>query len=186
MNTQAKRFKPCAELRDDKTGDVICRLARLPSYAYAYYVTESTWRAFNGAHPPHVDDQHPVYQQIGGTCRNGKWVEGQTIWGELKGEHRGVPYVVGPRTPCPGIGWVILRRGYDPIESHGAFYDDAPEGAFVSAEHAVQGYIDSLVGREEREAIAEADAMAEPACPYCGTPLFKRLSDYVQVCACES
>lgn len=64
--------------------------------------------------------------------------------------HRNVAFTVGPRTPCPGIGWKIacfdhLGRLAGFIESGGAFYDgepDHPEGAYAWASTACKRYID--------------------------------------------
>jgi hypothetical protein len=72
----------------------------------------------------------------------------------VEGEHRGVAYSIGPRTPCPGIGWSIptrdmLGRDTAPITSPGAFYDgceDHPEGAYAWAEWAVKRTIDRMIG----------------------------------------
>ncbi|MFA5053438.1 MAG: hypothetical protein WC565_05230 [Parcubacteria group bacterium] len=69
-------------------------------------------------------------------------------------EHRGVPFTIGPRTPCPGIGWKIPRtdplgRPLAPLESQGAFYDDCedhPEGAYAWAETACRRFIDKALG----------------------------------------
>ncbi len=68
----------------------------------------------------------------------------------LRGEHRGVAYVIAPRTPCPGIGWTIsytdlLGRASEQT-SAGAFYDgcdDHPEGAYAWAESSVHKFIDA-------------------------------------------
>lgn len=65
-------------------------------------------------------------------------------------EHLGITFYVGPRTPCPGIGWSI--PDYDLIgrqcESHGAFYDgcdDHPEGAYAWAEASCRAFIEEAL-----------------------------------------
>lgn len=62
-------------------------------------------------------------------------------------------FYVGPRTPCPGIGWAVptydhLGRRTGLKTSGGAFYDDCedhPEGAYAWAEAACRRYIDALL-----------------------------------------
>jgi hypothetical protein len=63
-----------------------------------------------------------------------------------EGTHKGIAFLIGPRTPFPGIGWTI-PKWFDgkKLESGGAFYDDCedhPEGAYAWAESAVKRFID--------------------------------------------
>lgn len=68
-------------------------------------------------------------------------------------EHRGIVFYVGPRTPCPGIGWGLptfdhLGRCTGLKVSSGAFYDDCedhPEGAYAWAETACRSFIDKIL-----------------------------------------
>ncbi len=66
--------------------------------------------------------------------------------GRVTGSYKGVSYSIGPRTPFPGIGWVIPKWiDGRKTESGGAFYDDVPEhpeGAYAWAERAVKKFID--------------------------------------------
>lgn len=71
-------------------------------------------------------------------------------------EHRGVLFTIGPRTPCPGIGWRVHLYDYrgEPVwkDSSGAFYDnceDHPEGAYAWAEASARRFIDKLLAERE-------------------------------------
>lgn len=74
----------------------------------------------------------------------------------VKKEHRGITFYVGPRTPCPGIGWAVptfdhLGKPTGLRESGGAFYEDAedhPEGAYAWAENACRRFIDKALDYE--------------------------------------
>ena len=75
----------------------------------------------------------------------------------IEHHYRGIRFNIGPRTPCPGIGWTVHLYEYSgrkvQRQSQGAFYDgcdDHPEGAYAWAMTSCRRFIDKLLDGEQR------------------------------------